>query len=101
MTDAPIQTDTPVPQPPSRAETVKAFIGDLARPFAIIVTALSAAVTPIIIAFRVGAPSLEGAAIFMGAIYAGVGAMFGAKAWENTKQAQATADVAKANGPTP
>jgi hypothetical protein len=37
----------------------------------------------------------------MGAIYAGVGAMFGAKAWENTKQAQATADVAKANGPTP
>lgn len=36
-------TDTPIPSPPNRADVVKAFIGDIARPYAIIAIATATA----------------------------------------------------------
>jgi len=97
MTDTPIAA--PSWPPPSGLDQAKAFIGDLARPFAIIVTSGSAAVSGVVIATKV--ESFEGAAIFIGAIYAGVGALFGAKAWENAKTGRQAADVEIAKATTP
>lgn len=100
MTDTPIQTTFP---PPPFSERLKSFIGDLARPFAIIVTSLSASWAGITIAYRVQNIGLEGAALFMGAIYTGVAALYGAKAWENARAGKQDADVkiAQAAGPAP
>lgn len=65
----------------------KALVGDLARPFAIIISSASAAIATVIIACKVD--GFDGAALFIGAVYAGVGALYGGKAWENVKTAQA------------
>lgn len=72
------------------------FIGDVARPLAIIITSSAAAVATVFIASR--GEGYEGAALFIGAVYAGLGALYGAKALENVGQAKASAtvDVAKA-----
>ncbi len=94
MTDQ--QTDTPVSQPPSPLDGLKSFIGDLARPFAIIVT--SAATAFAIVQLASQAKDLSAAAIFVGALFAGLGALSAAKTYENVKQAQASADVAKSTG---
>lgn len=93
-------TDTPVTNPPSRLDAVKSFVGDLARPFAIIVTSASAATATVVVSFKVD--GFDGAAIFIGAVFAGVGALYGAKAWENTRTGRQAADVeiAKAAGET-
>jgi hypothetical protein len=74
-------------------DVVKSFIGDLARPFAIIVTSLAAAISTVWIGVVVAqkVESFEGAAIYIGAVFAGVGALYGAKAWELTKVAKARA----------
>lgn len=93
MTDTPPVVSVP---PPSRLEQWKAAIGDLARPFAIYVSAISAGWATIAIAYRVQSPTLESAAIFIGAIYAGLGVLYGAKAWEVAKTGGQAADVAKA-----
>lgn len=79
-------------------DELKHFIGDLARPFAIIATSLSASIATVVIAYKVDA--FEGAAIFIGAVFAGVGALYGAKAWENAKTGKHSAEVeiAKATG---
>ena len=58
----------------------KALVGDLARPFAIIASSASAAVATVVIAFKVD--GFDGAALFIGAVYAGVGALYGAKSLE-------------------
>jgi hypothetical protein len=92
MTD----TGLPLNSPPSRLDAIKALVGDLARPFAIIVTSLGASATGIIIALRADDPDLTAASLFVGAIYTGVAALYGAKAWEVTKTSQASAEVAKA-----
>jgi len=94
MTDP--TTDTPVHQPPSTSDAVKAFLGDLARPFAIIVTSASTAYAVCVIAYE-GKNFSEGA-IFIGAVFAGVSALYWGKSVENIKQAQANADVAKSSG---
>ncbi len=94
MTDQ--QTDTPVSQPPSPADTVKAFIGDLARPAAIWMT--SGATAFAIVQLSIQAKDLSAGAIFVGALFAGLGALSASKTYENVKQAQATAEVAKAAG---
>lgn len=80
-------SDTGISQPQTRVDVVKGFIGDMARPFAIYVTAASAAITPIVLAVRIDAMKIDltGAGIFIGAIFAGLGALYGAKAWENAK----------------
>ena len=89
--------------PPSTSDKVKAFVADLARPFAIYVTSASASIATIVIAMRITAMDFSGAAIFMGAVFSGVGALYGFKAWENNTQARQTAviEVAKTTTPTP
>lgn len=97
-------SDTPVlPQswpPPSRVDQVKAFIGDLARPFAIISSSYAASHATIVIAYKVS--SFSEAAIFIGAVFAGVGALYGAKAWEVARTGkQATElEIAKVAAPS-
>lgn len=97
MPDTPIAT--PTFPPPSRLDQVKGFVGDLARPFAIIVTSLSAAISGVVIATKVS--TFEGAATFIGAVYLGVGALYGAKAWENAKTGGQAAQVEIAKAATP
>jgi hypothetical protein len=98
MTDAAIVADTPVPQPPTTSDRVKAFIGDLARPFAIIVTSFSAAWATVVVAYKV--TSGEGGALVLGAAYAGVAGLYGWKAWESNTQAKQTAQVEIAKATT-
>ena len=96
-------TDTPVsPQSwprPSRMDSVKAFIGDLARPFAIISTSYAASHATVVIAYKVS--SFSEAAIFIGAVFAGVGALFGAKAWENARAGKHATEIEIAKAATP
>ena len=95
--------DTPMRErtfpPPTRLEQIKSFVGDLARPFAIIATSLSAAISTVIIAWKVEA--FEGAAIFIGAVYVGVGGIYTAKAWEAVSAGKRAADVEIAKASTP
>lgn len=88
-------TDTPVTPPPTRMERLKSFIGDLARPFSIVVTSASAAVTPVIVAVRAAPDRLDlsAASLFVGAIYAGVAGLYWGKAWEVRKQTEKAAEV--------
>lgn len=94
-------TDTPViprEKPPiPRSEMVKAFIGDLARPFAIIVTSYAAAHATIIIAGKV--ENGNDGAIFAGAYFLGVGTLFLGKAVEaiNASRTKRDVDVAQVN----
>lgn len=78
----------------SRAEVVKAFLADLARPFALYVTFGSAAIATVRLAWAGG--DLNSAAIFVGAVLAGGGAIYGAKAAEETRKSGHTAEVEKA-----
>lgn len=89
MNDTPVVTREVPPVP--RSEMIKAFIGDLARPFAIIATSYAAARATIILAHKVG--TLTEAAIYIAAVFAGVGALYGAKAWENARAGKHDADV--------
>lgn len=88
---APILTSLTIKNPV--ASDVAAFIGEVARPFAIIITAAGAARATIILAGKVNSAE---AAVFIGAIFLGVGTLFGAKAWEKVAQTRADADVRKA-----
>lgn len=98
MTDTP-----PASNPPSRLDIIKNFIGDLARPFAIYVLSLAGAIAIVRIAWALAArvDSWEGAAIFIAAVAAFVGGIFGAKAWEVTRTGKQAADVAIAQTNTP
>jgi hypothetical protein len=80
---------------------LKTFIADVARPFAIISTSAAAATATIIISLKVD--SVEAAAIFIGAVFTGVAALYGAKALENSATAKhaASIEIAKSSGPTP
>lgn len=98
-------TDTPIAgptyPPASLLDQLKGFIGDLARPFAIIATSGAAAVAVVKIAWAI--TDANQGAIYIGAVFVGVGALYGAKSWENTAQAKQTAniEVAKAQANTP
>ena len=72
----------------------KSLVGDLARPFAIIVTSFAASVATIIVALRVSDGN-DGAAL-MFAVGAMVGGIYGFKAVETwkTKNAATAADAA-------
>ena len=98
MTHTPIQLEASPPAP--KSEVVKAFIGDLARPFAIYVTSAAAAIATVLVAFRTedGAD----AALLLAAAFAGVGALYGAKSWEVAKTGKQAAEVetAKVNAGT-
>lgn len=89
MTDTPLQPASSPPVP--RSEIVKAFIGDLARPFAIYVTSGAAAIATVMVAART--ENGTDAAILLGAVFAGVGALYTAKAWEVAKTGKQAAEV--------
>ena len=95
MTDTPV-TATRIP-PVHVSERVKAFIGDLARPFAIIATSYAAAHATVVIASKV--ENGNDGAIFAGAYFLGVATLYGAKAIEaiNTTRARRDVDVAQVN----
>jgi len=98
VTDTPV---TPVEVPPvPTSERVKAFIGDLARPFAIIATSYAAAHATVVIASKV--ENGNDGAIFAGAYFLGVATLYGAKAIEaiNTARARRDVDVAQVNAGT-
>jgi hypothetical protein len=62
---------------------VAAFIGEVARPFAIIITAGCAGWSSITLALKVNSTE---AAVFIGAVYLGVGSLYIGKAWEKVTQ---------------
>ncbi len=84
-------TDTPIQPPATRLERVKSFIGDLARPFAIIATSFAASWATIVIAYRV--QNGNDGAIFIGGVFTGVGALYIGKAWEVAKTGKQSAEV--------
>ena len=73
--------------------TVTDVIGDLARPFAIYATAGAAAISTVRLAFV--SDDLSGAAVYMGAVFAGLAGLYGFRAWESQKAASASAEVEK------
>lgn len=75
----------------------KGLLADLARPTSIVVTSISAAVTPVIIVWRIAPDRLEliAAAALVGAHYAGLGALYWGKAWEQAKVSGQNAEVEK------
>ena len=89
MTDTPVIPREVPPIP--RSEMVKAFIGDLARPFAIISTSFAAAWGTIVISYKV--ENGNDGAIFAGAYFLGVATLFGAKAVEAIKAGAHKRDV--------
>lgn len=100
MTDTPpAATDTPVAAPPKWEDRLKAFLGDMARPFSIYTSAGAASVATVLLAIAGlraalnGNLDLLGAAAFIGAVWAGVAGLFWGKAWENHGQAKQTAFV--------
>ena len=99
MTDTPVHPrDVP---PIHMSERVKAFIGDLARPFAIVVTSYAGAHATIVIASKV--ENGNDGAIFAGAYFLGIATLYGAKALEaiNTTRARRDVDVATVNAGNP
>lgn len=84
-------------------EQFKGLVGDLARPFSIVVTAASAAVTPLVIVWRAAPDRLDlsAAALLIGALYTGVGALYWGKSWEVAKVSGQAAEVEKARAATP
>lgn len=74
-------------------DQIKTFIADIARPFAIISTSAAASFATISISARVTGG--ESGAIFLTAVYAGVGALYVGKAFENTRIAGHNAEVEK------
>lgn len=80
-------SDTPVTPrdvpPVPKSEMVKSFIGDLARPFAIYTTSLSASIAAVIVAGKV--QNGNDGAITLGAIGGIVLGIYASKAWEMVK----------------
>lgn len=74
-------------------DQAKAFIADLARPFAIYATAGAGAYAIVEVSARVTGG--ESGAIYVGAVLAGLGALYGAKAWEVNKTSGHAAEVEK------
>jgi hypothetical protein len=75
----------------------KGMFSDLARPFSIVVTSLSAAVAPVIVVVRIAPDRLElvAAAALVGALYAGVAGLYWGKSWEKRGESKHAADVEK------
>lgn len=104
MTDTPPppapMADAPAaPSPPSKLDVAKAFVADLARPIALLSASSSMSVATVTISWRVDPTKIDqlaGAAAYIIGGWAAVAALYGVKEWGNVKQAQATADVQKA-----
>lgn len=74
-------------------DQVKGVISDLARPFAIISTSGAAAWATVTISYRVD--GFENAALYMAAVYTGLGGLYGFKAWERRGESKNAAEVEK------
>lgn len=77
----------------STADAVKAFIADLARPFAIYAASGSGAWATIVIADKV--TTAEGGALVLGVLAGWGTALYAGKAFENTRIAGQNAEVEK------
>jgi hypothetical protein len=75
----------------SRMEQVKAFVADLARPFAIISTSFAASWGIVVVSYKVN--DGNDGALYLGAALAGVGAIYIGKSVEVFKSNKAAADV--------
>ena len=84
-------------------DRLQAFLGEASRPFAIIITGLSVAVTPLVIAIRMAPDKLDliGAAALMAALYGGHVGLYASRSWENSKASAqaASVEIAKASQP--
>lgn len=81
------------------AAPVSTWLGNNARPLSILLPAAGAAIATVVIAMKV--TGFGEAALFIGAVYGGVAALYTAKSWENAQTAKSAAnvEVAKAAGP--
>lgn len=84
----------------SKSERLAWFIGETARPLAIVVSSACASVASIIVATKV--ENGNDGAILIAAIFAGAATFFGFKAVEvwKGKQAEVEAEIAKTNAET-
>lgn len=72
-------------------DRISKFIGDVARPVAIIASSIAASVASVIASLRI--ENGNDGAILLAAIFGGVGALYGFKAVENWKASKNEADV--------
>lgn len=72
-------------------DRISKFIGDVARPVAIIVSSVAASAASVIASLRI--ENGNDGAILLAAIFGGVGAMYGLKAVENWRASKNEADV--------
>lgn len=84
-------TDAPVQPPAARFERVVAAIGALARPYVLYASAASAAIATVKLGWSDTALIEKSA--FIGAAWAGVAALYGAKALEERGKAKSEAAV--------
>jgi hypothetical protein len=96
MTDTPIAAATTPPASP--LDRAKAFIGDLARPFAFYVVSAGTAAGIVIGALK--CQNGTEAALVIGAAGLIVGGMYGFKEWGNKESGKQAADVAIAQTTT-
>lgn len=75
----------------TRAEIIKGFIADLARPFSIYAAALSGAWATVVVASKV--TTAEGGAIVLGVLAGWGTALYAGKAFETTQIAKQSANV--------
>lgn len=75
----------------------QAFIGEIARPLAVLATSTAAAFATVEIAGRVR--DGNDGALFIGAVFTGLAVIYGAKSVEVFKKHQASAEVEKARAP--
>lgn len=85
-------SDQPVQYPAARFERVVSALGNLARPFVLYAASASSAVATIMVVAK--EMDLNAGAIFVGANWAGVGLLYGAKAIEERGKAKSEAAVA-------
>lgn len=72
-------------------DRISKFVGDIARPLAIIVSSVAASVASVIASLRI--ENGNDGAILLAAIFGGVGALYGFRAVENWKASKNEADV--------
>lgn len=94
MSDSGNQSAPPSPHPCSTIWLRDAawFFGETARPFAIYVTAAAAAKTILMLALKVNSTE---ATLYVGAVFLGVGTLYGVKGVESIFKTRADADVQK------
>lgn len=92
-------TDQPMTPPASLLERWTATLGNLARPYTLVIAATASAIATVALAFR--AVDLIAGAAFVAANWSGVGVLYGAKALEEGRKAKAIASVEIAKAQTP